>query len=54
MRLSPVQGSRARINKTYRIEQPVSGSGVEGAARAFGSAVGAILGQLVKDLEAAR
>jgi ABC-type uncharacterized transport system auxiliary subunit len=52
MRLSPATGSRPRLIKTYRVEQPVSGSDVEGAARAFGSAVGAILGQFVKDLEA--
>lgn len=52
MRVSPVSGRRARIDKTYRAEQAVSGSGIEAAARAFGSAVGSILGQLVKDLEA--
>ena len=52
MRVSPVGGRRARINKTYRAEQAVSGSGIEAAARAFGSAVGNILDQLVKDLEA--
>ncbi len=52
MRVSSVGDRRARVNKTYRAEQAVSGSGVEAAARAFGSAVGNILSQLVKDLEA--
>ena len=54
MRVSPVRGRRVRVNKTYRAEQAVNGSGIEAAARAFGNAVGNILGQLVKDLEATR
>ncbi len=52
MRVSAVSSRRARVNKTYRAEQAVSGSGIEAAARAFGRAVGNILGQLVRDLEA--
>ena len=53
-RVSPVRGSRARVNKTYRVEQAVGGSSVEAAARAFGASVGQLLDQLLKDLEASK
>lgn len=54
LRLTDVSRRRLALQRSYRVEQPADGAGVEPAVRAMGTAVASIFERFVADIESTR